>query len=50
MKFILALGFVNGLIFAGSLMWLYQSGFPPVLPVLLLVLTSFTSGIILGEE
>lgn len=50
MKFSLGLGFINGIIFASSLLWIYNSGFPPVLPVVLLILTSFTSGLLLGGD
>ena len=48
MKFILLLGFLNGLIFASGVLWLISAGFPPVLPIILLVLSSFTSGLLLG--
>lgn len=50
MKFSLSLGFVNGMLFASSLAWLMSAGFPPVLPIVILVLTSFVSGLLLGEE
>jgi hypothetical protein len=50
MKFTLGLGFVNGTIFASSLLWLFSNGFPPVLPIIMLILTSFTSGLILGGD
>jgi|FreactTroBogLake_1042271.scaffolds.fasta_scaffold196368_1 hypothetical protein len=50
MKFSLGLGFINGMIFASSLLWLFNSGFPPVLPVVMLIFTSFVSGLLLGGE
>jgi len=50
MKFSLGLGFVNGMVFASSIAWLIGAGFPPVLPVVMLILTSFMSGLLLGED
>ena len=49
MKFSLGLGFVNGMVFASSILWLFFDGLH-LLPILLLILSSFVTGLLLGED
>ena len=50
MRFILALGFINGLLFLGAIWWLIATGFPPVGAIVILVLSSFTTGLLFGGD
>ena len=48
MKFYLIAGMVNGGIMVGSLLWLWLDGLH-MLPVVALMLSSLSSGLLLGE-
>lgn len=50
MRITLLLGLVNGIIFSVCIGWLLHSGFPPVAPVVLLVITSFATGLMFGSD
>lgn len=50
MKLIMAIGLVNGIVFASCLLWLSQTGFPPIGAIIGLISSSFVSGLILGGD
>ena len=49
MRAVLTLGFINGMVFLGGIWWLYDTGFPPLGAIMILTLTAFTMGILIGE-
>jgi hypothetical protein len=50
MKFNLILGFITGIIFSSGVAWLYQAGLPPLLPIVLIILSVFSMGLMLGGD
>ena len=50
MKFNLIAGMISGAIFVGSLAWILEVNYPPILPLIGLILSSFVYGVLMGES